>query len=87
MISIRFAGKTAAVSAAKPAYAASNLSALVRVSCERRAMAIVSADASSLGDIDAVTLVANSPPILARQTAAIQTVLINLIPQLSRREK
>ena len=43
-------------------------------------MAIGSAAVSSAGYIDAVTLVANSPPIVARQTAAIQTVLINLAP-------
>jgi hypothetical protein len=61
----------------------SSLSAFVRVSRAIPALTVVgSSTVSSVGDIDAVTLLANNPPSPARQTAAIQTVLIINDPTL-----
>jgi hypothetical protein len=70
-------GGTGAVSTKGLRYVRSSLSAFVRVSRAIPTLTVGgSSTVSSVGAIDAVTLLANSPPMPARQNAAIQTVLI-----------
>ncbi|SHH31579.1 hypothetical protein SAMN05444169_6854 [Bradyrhizobium erythrophlei] len=74
-------GRTKFAFAGGTSYAAAPLSDVVRVSCPRIVLTVVgSGSRSSPATIDAVTLVANNPPISARLKAAIQTVLVNLAP-------